>query len=97
MENQIIAAIKAKKVLSFTYDGLLRVAEPHVYGIHGGMAELLGYQIRGNSSSGGLPNWRRFKLHLIQNLRILDEEFPGRRSYPSGKHSEWDQQIAVVE
>lgn len=97
MENQIIAAIKAKKVLSFTYDSFPRVVEPHVYGIQDGIAEFLGYQIRGSSSSGGLPNWRRFKLHLIQNLRLLDEEFPGRRSFPSGKHSRWDQRIAVVE
>lgn len=97
MEGKIIAAVKAKKVLSFTYDGLLRVVEPHVYGIQNGIAEVLGYQIRGSSSSGGLPNWRRFKLQLIQNLRLLDEEFPGRRSVPSGKHSRWDQQIIIVD
>lgn len=97
METQIVEAIQAKKLLSFTYDGLPRVAEPHVYGIHDGTAEFLGYQIRGSSSSGSLPNWRRFKLHLIQNLRTLNEEFPGRRSHPSGKHSGWDRQIAAVE
>lgn len=97
MGNQIIAAVKAKKLLSFTYSGLPRVIEPHVYGIHDGIAQLLAYQIRGSSSTGALPNWRRFKLDSIQNLRILDEGFPGRRSYPFGKHSRWDQVIAVVE
>lgn len=97
MESQIIAAIEAKKLLSFTYSDLPRVVEPHVYGIQDGIAEFLGYQIQGSSSSGRLPNWRRFKVHLIQNLRILDEEFPGRRSFPSGKHSRWDQQIAIVD
>ncbi len=97
MEHQIIAAIKAKKVLSFSYRGLPRVVEPHVYGFQDGIAEFLGYQIRGSSSTGRLPNWRRFKLVSIQNLKILDEGFPGRRSFPSGKHSRWDQQIAIVD
>lgn len=98
MENIIIAAIKAKKVLSFTYSGYPRVVEPHVYGIDGGAHQLLGYQIRGSSKSGGtLPEWRRFNISAMLNLQILDESFLGRRSYPSGKHSHWDEKILIVE
>ena len=97
MENIIIAAIKEKKVLSFTYSGRPRIVEPHVYGINDGVAQFLGYQIRGSSSNGVIPDWRRFKLSAIQNLQILNESFPGRRSFPSGEHSHWDRQILVVE
>jgi phosphoketolase len=98
MENIIIAAIKEKKILSFTYSGYPRIVEPHIYGTNEGARQLLGYQIRGSSSSGGaLPEWRRFKIFAMQNLQILNEIFPGRRSYPSGKHSHWDEQILIVE
>lgn len=97
MENIILTAIKEKKILSFTYSGLPRIVEPHVYGINDGRAQLLGYQIRGSSNNGGIPEWRRFKLSAIQNLQILNESFSGRRSFPSGKHGHWDKQILVVE
>lgn len=97
MESEIIAAIAAKKVLSFTYRGLPRIVEPHVYGIHNGVAQLLGYQIRGRSSTGIVPDWRRFELREMRSLMTLDEDFAGRRSTPSGKHSHWDRQISVVD
>lgn len=97
MESEIIAAIAAKKVLSFTYRGLPRIVEPHVYGIQEGVAQLLGYQIRGRSSTGVVPDWRRFQLRELQSLQTLEEGFPGRRSNPSGKHSHWDRLIAVVD
>ena len=97
MENIIIAAIREKKVLSFTYSGHPRIVEPHVYGINEGTRQLLGYQIRGGSSSGALPEWRRFKISAMQNLQIMNELFQGRRGFPSGKHSHWDQEIMVVE
>ncbi|NOT98766.1 MAG: hypothetical protein HOO97_06700 [Sideroxydans sp.] len=98
MENQIISAIKEKKILTFTYKGYPRVVEPHVYGIHEGTRQLLGYQIRGSSKSGGvLPEWRRFGISEMQNLQMLSETFPGRRANPSGERSHWDQKIMVVE
>ena len=97
VKNIIIAAIKEKKVISFTYSGFPRVVEPHIYGINDGIPQLLGYQIRGSSSSGVIPDWRRFNISAIQNLQILNELFPGRRGFPSGKHSHWDEQILIVE
>lgn len=96
MEQLIKTAIAEKRLLEFYYHGLHRVAEPHVLGINGGIKQLLAYQVRGQSSSGGLPEWRRFDLPEISGLSILDETFPGRRPTPSGKHSKWDYQIAVV-
>lgn len=96
MDDIIKTAIFEKKLLEFTYDGLQRIAEPHVYGVKDGKYELLVYQIRGQSRSGGLPNWRRVELRKISNMRILDESFPGSRPTLSGKHSNFDTTIAIV-
>ncbi|MEI6775641.1 MAG: hypothetical protein WCK70_01945 [Chloroflexales bacterium] len=96
MDTIIRAAIANKQLLSFSYHGLLRIVEPHVYGVQSGKYQLLCFQVRGQSSSGRLPDWRRIDLSQAQNLRILDEYFPGRRPYPSGKHSSFDQQLAIV-
>lgn len=97
MDEQIIKAIRGKRLIEFIYHGLQRIAEPHVFGYLNGIKQLLVYQIRGQSRSGGLPNWRRVDIHEMSQLGILDETFPGRRPHPSGKHSSWDSYIAVVE
>ena len=69
----------------------------HVCGVKDGKYELLVYQVRGQSKSGGLPNWRRVELKKITNMKILEETFPGRRPTPSGKHSSFDNTIAIVQ
>ena len=97
MEHIIIEAIRDKKFIEFYYHGLPRIAEPHVYGITNGVRQLLGYQTGGHSSKGGLPDWRRFDLNQISRLSILLQPFPGRRPIPSGRHSSWDLQIAIVD
>ncbi len=56
MDDLIVAAIKEKRILSFAYNGHARIAEPHIYGISDGVHQLLGYQIRGSSSSGIFQN-----------------------------------------
>ncbi len=96
MDTIIRAAIVNKQLLSFSYHGLLRIAEPHVYGVQSGKYQLLCFQVRGQSSSGRLPDWRRIDLSQIQNIQTLDEHFPGHRPYPSGKHSSFDQRLAIV-
>ncbi|MDO8267796.1 MAG: hypothetical protein Q7T32_08175 [Moraxellaceae bacterium] len=97
MEEIIIQAIAQKKLVEFNYQGRPRIAEPHVYGITNGVKQLLGFQVRGHSSRGNLPDWRRFDLHEIIDLRIIEESFPGRRPYPSGRHSNFDHHIAIVD
>lgn len=97
MEKIITEAIKTKKLLSFTYSGLPRIVEPHIYGINDGAPQILGYQVRGRSSKGNVPDWRRFNVPGMHDLMILDETFPGRRPSYSGQHTRWDQQILMVE
>ncbi len=97
MDAIIRSAIANRTVLEFTYHGLHRVAEPHVYGLINGKAQMLTYQLRGESSSGGLPQWRRVELSEVADLHALEETFEGPRPYPSGQHSSFDTIFAVVE
>lgn len=96
MEQILKAAIANKQLVEFSYSGHQRIAEPHVLGISGGALQFLGYQVGGSSSSGGIPEWRRFDLSKISNLKPLQQAFAGKRPFPSGKHSSWDQQLAIV-
>lgn len=89
-------AIQNKKLIEFTYSGHLRVIEPHVLGVKAGVTQILGYQVGGTSNSGGIPEWRRFDLPKISGLSVSGQTFPGKRPFPSGKHSIWDYQIAIV-
>ncbi|WP_313323353.1 hypothetical protein [Stutzerimonas nitrititolerans] len=90
-------AIKEKAVVEFSYGGHSRKVEPHVLGIKDGELQILGYQIGGSSSSGGpLPEWRRFDLRKITGLIISVQKFPGRRPFPSGRHSSWDRELLIV-
>jgi len=98
MNQQLLEqAIQSKSIVEFTYKNHHRVAEPHVLGVKDGVIQFLGYQVGGSSSSGGpLPEWRRFDLDKIIGLVVTDNKFPGRRPFPSGKHSAWDREILVV-
>ena len=78
-EEAIRQAILSLRILSFTYQRHMRIVEPHVLGVHRGARQLLAYQVRGESRSGGLPEWRRFELREIADLRVLDERFAGPR------------------
>jgi hypothetical protein len=84
-------AIENKRLVEFEYQERNRVAEPHDYGIKDGVKWLLIYQIRGQSESGDLPNWRWVEVNDIEGLRVLEETFPGGRAVPTGKHKKWDQ------
>lgn len=97
MENLVLEAIENKRLIEFYYNNLPRIIEAHVYGITNGMKQVLGYQTEGQSSKGGLPDWRRFDLAEMSDLVILAQTFPGRRPVPSGRHSVWDMRIAVVD
>ncbi|HCG7142190.1 TPA: hypothetical protein NJ357_004613, partial [Vibrio parahaemolyticus] len=65
-------------------------------GVCNGSKQILGYQVAGQSSSGGLPEWRRFDLARMSNFRVTTEIFLGRRAFPSGQHSPWDQELEIV-
>ncbi len=96
LDNAIRAAISNRNIIEFAYHGYDRIAEPHVYGIHEGRRQILVYQIGGDTSSGGLPEWRRINVDQISSLRITPQNFSGPRPYSSGEHSNFDEILAVV-
>jgi hypothetical protein len=83
-------AIAERRLIRFMLNGCLRIAEPHDYGIRNGVAQLLVYQIEGQSHSGRIPEWRWVRLAVASNFEVLDRTFAGGRPAPSGRHSQWD-------
>jgi hypothetical protein len=95
LEMLLHDAIDRRNLVSFLYEGHARIVEPHVLGTKNGRLQILAWQVGGRSSSGNLPNWRRFFVHELSELEILNETFSGAR--PSwGPRSAFDRQIAVV-
>lgn len=96
MDKLIRQAIAEKKIVEFQYKRYSRIGEPHIYGQYRGVNQLLIYQVRGGSNSGGLPEWRRVDLSQVSDFKVLNENFPGPRQNSSGQHSGWDQIFAFV-
>jgi hypothetical protein len=86
----ILTAIHGKRLLRFFYKSQPRVAEPQDYGIQNNVVNLFTYQIGGASSSGRLPDWRKFAVQGISRLELMEESFSGSRAVPSQNHQEWD-------
>jgi len=95
MNEMIWYAILGRRLLEFDYDGYHRIVEPHVYGRKFEKDGIMTYQIDGQSSSGGLPDWRRMKLKGITNMKVLDKTFLGRRPV-NGMYSSWDIRYLIV-
>lgn len=62
-------AIEERRVVTFTYDGFLRVVEPFLLGTTtAGRSALRAYQTAGGSRSGTVPGWHLFSLGKIVGL-----------------------------
>lgn len=92
----LISAIQKHKLLRFNYEGLERVCEPHIFGTCNGKRQVLCYQLEGGTSSGTLPQWRRFEFDQILSLHPAGGTFPGPRPVPHPHSLGWDQFIVVV-
>jgi hypothetical protein len=95
-DELIRRAIRERRLIEFMLHGLQRVAEPHVYGAYRGTTQLLIYQVRGQSRSGGLPDWRRVDVSEMRNALLSDERFATPRVTGRGL-TEWDLVFARVE
>jgi hypothetical protein len=89
-------AVRERREVTFTLDGLARVAEPHDYGVFDGATRLFFYQVGGASRSGRPIGWRWAELSKISELRVLDKHFAGPRPAPSGRHIRWESLYASV-
>jgi hypothetical protein len=95
-DQRIRYAIATKHLLKFSLYGLVRIVEPHDYGIRNGAPQLLVYQVRGESQSGKLPSWRWVMLGHASNFEVMDETFPGSRNSQVKHHVQWDRLFARV-
>jgi hypothetical protein len=95
IDRGLRAAIAAKRLITFSYQGRPRKVEPHDYGINKGKVRLFCYQVGGESRSGKLPDWRLLEVPDIAGMQVTDESFPGPRTV-SGSHIDWDQLFASV-
>lgn len=96
LDHLIRQAIREKRIVEFRLHGLQRIGEPHIYGVHNGIPQLLIYQTAGETKSSALPGWRRANLPEIVDLRILDRCFPVGQQAPTARHSGWDQILEEV-
>lgn len=95
MRSELVAAITARNVVSFSYEGNLRIGEPHKLGKQDGKLILEMYQTRGTTQSGGLPDWRAFRVDRIRSLTVLLETFTPRTDF-NPKRRQWDSTVAEV-
>lgn len=75
MKKVIIDAIARKLVLSFKYDGITRMVEPHTVGVsRAGNEVMRGYQIDGGHIN---PNhdWVLCELKKIMELEVTEKFF----------------------
>jgi hypothetical protein len=97
VNDDLMRAIAEKHLIEFVYKiGRPRIAEPHDYGIRGGVECLLAYQISGDSRSGTAHGWKQFEVSLIHHLRVLERTFPGTRGDGAQHHRIWDTLFARV-
>jgi predicted nucleotidyltransferase len=96
LEMLLHDAIDKRRIVRFVYDRHVRIAEPHVLGTKNGRLQILMWQTGGQSSSGSLPDWRRFFVDQLSGVEILSDTFAGPR-LPRSRHSAFDRQIAVVQ
>ncbi len=72
MQNEICAAIKARKVITFHYKHQNRTVEPHILGYDSdGDLTLSAWQTHGGSSQG----WRDFHVSKLHGLSITGQSF----------------------
>ena len=86
-------AMTQRRLIQFSLNGRLRVAEPHDYGVRNGVAQILVYQVGGESASGNLPNWRWVTVGQMRELEVLDPMFRGRAHAPPS----WDRMFLRVD
>lgn len=79
--NLLIArAIEERRLLMFGYGDLVRVVEPHLYGVTTTGREALSAWMRpGLSRSDPQGGWRMFRAEELRDVQLLPDRFEGPR------------------
>ena len=80
LHAQLCAAITRRSLVMFEYGDLIRVVEPHRYGLNSaGHPMLSGWLRAGYSRSDPAGGWRNYLVSDIHSLQVLDAPFAGTR------------------
>lgn len=80
MSDSVCDAIRERSVIRLSYDGGMRVVEPHCHGRNKNGTELVrAYQTDGYSKSGNSSGWRLFDVDKIVGLRRTGAKFASNR------------------
>jgi hypothetical protein len=80
LRAQLCAAIRRRSLVMFEYGDLIRVVEPHRYGINSAGHEMLSGWLRaGYSRSDPAGGWRNYLVHDVSALQVLDAPFASAR------------------
>lgn len=83
MNRVLCDAIEQRRILRFGYDGVIRLVEPHAYGVSSKGTEVL----RAWQRDAG---WRLFSLAKMGGLEVLEENFEGPRPGYRARDSHMD-------
>lgn len=80
LDRELRAAIERRSLVMFEYADLIRVVEPHRYGVNSaGHAMLSGWLRAGYSRSDPAGGWRNYLVSDIRDFQSLDAPFAGAR------------------
>jgi hypothetical protein len=80
LHEQVCAAITRRSLVMFEYGDLIRVVEPHRFGVNNaGQAMLSGWLRAGYSRSDPAGGWRNYLISEIKALQLLEAPFGGTR------------------
>lgn len=100
-DEQLRFAIAGKRLIQLKYNGRMRIAEPHDYGVKNEARKLLVYQLRasGAATQDRKParGWRLLEVSKIEECSVLDQTFAGSRGQSSQRHIVWDELFVRVE
>ena len=80
LHARLCAAITRRSLVMFEYGDLIRVVEPHRFGVNSAGHEMLSGWLRaGYSRSDPAGGWRNYLLSDVSALQVLDAPFAGTR------------------
>jgi hypothetical protein len=98
LDTLIRFAIENRRLIRFTYQGAVRVAEPHDYGQRKGETKVLAYQReKAGRKTDDARGWRWLDTSKLDDLLVLEDTFAGSRQQPNQQHHDWDVLYARVD
>jgi hypothetical protein len=80
IRQQLCGAIARRSLVMFEYADLIRVVEPHRFGVNSAGHEMMSGWLRaGYSRSDPAGGWRNYLLADVSALQVLDAPFAGTR------------------